>query len=252
MRAILTYHSIDPSGSPVSVDEATFARHVEFLGSGAVRVVSLEDLIETDEDEDALALTFDDGFVNFATTAWPLLAQAGLPATVFLVSDRVGGDNRWGGGAEAGIPELPLMDWETAGRVASEGATLGAHSATHCRLDHLEPEGLDEELAGCRHRIEAETGVTPWALCYPYGDHDDRVVAAARASYRAACTTDLRPLDRGEDRYRLPRLDAYYLQKPGRLESYGTDRFRRYVSARAFLRNVRARTRRAIAGRAAP
>jgi peptidoglycan/xylan/chitin deacetylase (PgdA/CDA1 family) len=250
MRAILTYHSIDPSGSPISLDETTFARHVAFLASGEVRVVTLDALAALPETERAVALTFDDGFLNFATVAWPRLAAAGLPATVFLVSDHVGRDNRWGGRSEAGIPELPLMDWATAGRVASEGAQLGSHTRTHARLTALESAALAEELVASRERIACETGVAPDTFCYPYGDHDERTAAAVRSRYRLACTTELGVLAQDGDPHLMPRLDAWYLREPGRIESFGSAQFRRYVGRRAWLRRVRARVMPARRGRA--
>jgi peptidoglycan/xylan/chitin deacetylase (PgdA/CDA1 family) len=40
-------------------------------------------------------LTFDDGYMDFRTDAWPVLRRYGFPAVVFLVTDEVGGTNRW-------------------------------------------------------------------------------------------------------------------------------------------------------------
>jgi peptidoglycan/xylan/chitin deacetylase (PgdA/CDA1 family) len=251
VRAILTYHSVDPSGSPVSVAEETFARHVRFLAAGDVRVVPLGDLTGGGDAEDAVALTFDDGFANFATTAWPLLRGAGLPATVYLVTEHVGGDNSWGGRAQPGIPELPLMDWDAVGRLAEEGVDFGAHSRTHPHLPGLDAARLEDEVLGCRERIAKATGRAPSSFCYPYGDVDERAVAAVRAAYATACTTELRWLRPGDDAHRLPRLDAFYLQAPGRLEAYGSRPFARHVTFRALLRRVRAGARRALGGSAA-
>lgn len=241
MRAILTYHSIDPSGSPISVDAAAFARHVEFLASGRVRVVPLGEIERVPEGEDAVALTFDDGFRNFADDAWPRLRDAGLPVTVFVVAGRAGGDNRWNGREEKGIPVAPLMDWATTARVASEGASLGSHATTHAPLPSLGDAALREELRGSRDRIERETGVRPRTFAYPFGSHDARTRAAVAREYQAACTTELRLLGAREDPAALPRLDAFYLRGPGRLESFGAPSFRRYVARRALLRSVRER-----------
>jgi len=109
MRAILTYHSIDSSGSPISVSPSAFRAHVRWLASGAVRVLPLDELVSAGDDEDAVAITFDDGFENFATEAAALLAQHGLPSTVFVVPEHVDGTNAWGGSDAPGIPTLPLM-----------------------------------------------------------------------------------------------------------------------------------------------
>ena len=69
MKAILTYHSIDPSGSPISVSPDAFEAHVRWLSTGRVRVVPLEELGQLSADVDAVAITFDDGFENFSTHA---------------------------------------------------------------------------------------------------------------------------------------------------------------------------------------
>ena len=93
MRAILTYHSIDPSGSPISIDQPTFARHVAWLASGAARVVDVGELLTLSDQDDAVAITFDDGFANLRDQAWPLLREHDWPATVFVVSDLAGTTN---------------------------------------------------------------------------------------------------------------------------------------------------------------
>ena len=102
MRAILTYHSIDSSGSPISIDAQSFQRHVDFLASSKLKVVPLSEIV-SDSVEDALAITFDDGVVNFAAQAWPRLRDRGLPATLFVVTGRVGKDNAWGGRRDARV-----------------------------------------------------------------------------------------------------------------------------------------------------
>jgi peptidoglycan/xylan/chitin deacetylase (PgdA/CDA1 family) len=238
MRAILTYHSVDDSGSPISIDERAFARHVDFLASGRVRVLPLDELMAAAADDDAVALTFDDGYRNFTAAAWPRLRDAGLPATLFVVTGRTGGDNRWDGrGAPA--PAFELLGWDELVDVAAQGVTLGSHSRSHPRLPGLTDDALDAEVAGSADDLEARTGIRPTAFCYPYGRFDERVAAAVSGRYRCACTTELRPLAAADPPERLPRLDAYYLRAPGRLEAWGSSRFRRLLQTRALLRRVR-------------
>ena len=247
MRAILTYHSVDPSGSPISVDEASFRRHVAWLASGAVRVVPLADIRAAADGHDAVALTFDDAFRNFADAAWPMLREHRLPVTLFVVSGRAGATNAWRGSESAGIPTLPLMDWDALGRAAAEGVTLGAHSRSHPDLRHAAPAALADELAGSADDIAARTGKRPDAFAYPYGGVNDRVAAAAAGTFRLGCTTELRELDGSDAPLLLPRLDAFYLREPGRLEAFGTPGLRRYLRLRAGVRRMRA----ALTGRPA-
>src|SRR5437867_8920915 len=131
MRAILTYHSIDASGSPISVDPEAFAGHVAWLGSARVRVVGLDALLAAGEGEDLVALSFDDGFENFATRAAPALLERGFPVTLFVVSEHTGRTNEWGGRSQPRIPTLPLLDWDALGRLVEQGVSLGSHTRTH-------------------------------------------------------------------------------------------------------------------------
>lgn len=240
MRAVITYHSIDPSSSAISISEAEFRRHIQWLASGKVPVVSLETLLSEAGDSDAIALTFDDGFESFGQIALNLLSEHALPSTVFIVTGKVGGTNAWEPGAAATtLPVLPLLDWAGIARAAERGVTLGSHGRTHRRLSSLEQRELDDEVSGSLDDIRRELGVSPAAFCYPYGDVSERERNSAARAYRLAVTTELRPVSRDEDPYAVPRIDAYYLQRPGRLESFGTPAFARYLRARRQGRSLK-------------
>lgn len=240
MRAILTYHSIDPSGSPISIDERTLRRHVEFFRSGRVAVVGLDELVRRPAHEDALAITFDDGFENFASSAWPLFEAHKLPVTLFVASRRVGANNAWDGTDAAGIPTLPLLDWGALRKLISRGLNIGSHSREHPRLTRCDDRQLQDELEGSAADLQTELGTRPTHFCYPYGDLDERVVAATRRVYSSACTTQLAVVPEACDPLRLPRLDAYYYRAPGLLETWGSPSFRAHLWLRARARSLRA------------
>lgn len=226
MRAILTWHSVDPSGSPISVRPHVFRRQVEWLTSGRVRVVSVEDLLDLNDTTDAVALTFDDAFANFATEAAPLLREHGLPATVFVVSGRVGRDNMWRSWGEAGIPVLPLLGWDDLATLLESGFTLGSHTRTHPRLPTLGSQELLEEVCIAADEMERRLGERPRGFAYPYGAVDARVADVTARCHAWACTTNFRSLGVHESLHRLPRLDAWYFRQPHRLERWGTTGFR--------------------------
>lgn len=238
MKAVITYHSVDPSGSVISIDAAAFRRQVEWLAKHGPRIVTVDELLELPANTAAAAITFDDAFVNFAVHAWPILRDHALAVTVYVPTDHVGGNNVWSAG-DRFIPQLPLLDWDTLGRLAGEGVTLGSHSCTHPYLSRLGTARIHDELNRSADQLEQRAGVRPKGLAYPYGDHDARIVAATALLYDHACTTELRILHHVEDRHRLPRLDAYYLRQPDALESWGTSRFRLYLRARAGARRAR-------------
>lgn len=243
MRAILTYHSIDPSQSVVSVHPDRFRQHVDLLLERRVPVVSLVELLR-DSSLAGVALTFDDGFENFATHAWPALRAHDLPATLFVPTDWVGRENAWDAD-DRRIPRLPLLDWPTLRELAAQGLDVGSHSCSHARLPTLSANELTRELEESRAVIEAQLGALPACFAYPYGDYDEHVVeSVAAAGYECGVTIELRPLAASEaSSFRLPRLDAYYLAKPGVMERWGTPGLERYLRFRGGIRRLRAALR---------
>jgi peptidoglycan/xylan/chitin deacetylase (PgdA/CDA1 family) len=239
MRAILTYHSIDDSGSVLSVPEGAFRSHVEWLRSGVVRVVPLRDLPSVGLDVDAVAITFDDGLESFGTIAAPLLIEHGLPATVFVVSGLVGGPARWSGGV-GHAPVFDLLEWSELRKLSHSGIIeLGAHTVTHPCLPDLDDEVLEEEVLGSVRDIERETGRRPVAFAYPYGAVDERAIALAARSFEISVSTRHDFVGAHPDRARLPRLDMCYFRRPDALRSWGSAGFGLSVRLRRRARALR-------------
>jgi hypothetical protein len=138
MRAILTYHAIDATGSPVSCRPDAFERHLDWIRNGPVRATTIEDLVALPPSADAVAITFDDALVNFDDVAAPRLLDRGLPCTVFVVADRAGGTNDWGGRPARGVPRLRVLDWAALVRLQEQGIEIGSHSRTHPDLTALD------------------------------------------------------------------------------------------------------------------
>ncbi len=239
MRAILTYHSIDASGSPISCHPAAFARHVEWMAAGSVTVTTLDDLLLLPEEADAVALTFDDAYVNFEQIAAPRLLDCGLPVTLFVVADLAGTSNVWDDGPRRTTPALPLLGWEALLRLQALGVTLGAHSRTHADLSVLDGERLEDEVLGSAEAIAERAGRRPEAFAYPYGRTSPAGARAVAKAFRVGCTTEFQALSGSNDPALLPRLDMYYFQRPGSLESWG----RAWFGARIRVRHLARRAR---------
>jgi peptidoglycan/xylan/chitin deacetylase (PgdA/CDA1 family) len=239
MRAILTYHSIDSSNSVISTSEELFRRQVKWLASAHVRVVDIPELLQLDDDTDAVAITFDDGFANLESCGIPHLVDAGLTATVFVVTACVGGTNSWEFKSGEDVPLLPLLDWSNLAVLHERGFKIASHSQTHRRLTSLSTSELDDELSGSIERVKTELGFEPELFAYPFGATSSDVVERVSRYFSHACTTEFRSVSDADAPHLLPRLDMYYFRDVSRLQSFGTPAFSRYVKLRARGRKLR-------------
>ena len=250
---ILTYHSIDASGSVVSTAPGAFRRQMESLAAGGFRVVALETIVDDlaagrAPAPQTVALTFDDGFANFYTEAFPVLAAHGFGATVFLVTDYCGGHNDWGDR----LPRLarsPLLAWREIKELARCGIEFGSHTRTHPDLTRVPRARAESELVESKRLIEDAVGREVKTFAYPYGRFDDEVKEQARRRFRAAVSTELGKATPASDLFALERLDTYYLANPRIFEALPSAFFDGYMGVRRALRGVKnfARARREAA-----
>jgi peptidoglycan/xylan/chitin deacetylase (PgdA/CDA1 family) len=152
-------------------------------------------------------VTFDDAFRS-AAAVFPDLERLGVPVQIFVCT-------RYAlVGAPLTIPELAgddpeqlaTMNWDELREQGARGIAIGSHAVSHPHLTTLSEDDLRRELNESKEEIEERLGRPCDDLAYPYGEHDQRVRAAARAAgYRRAYAL------RGSrsDAYAAPRLDLY-------------------------------------------
>lgn len=181
---ILAYHKVGEfKGDHVpTVSAEAFERQMAWLRRLGRTVVSLETaaaLLDgtTGAVRKPVAITFDDGYTETCTVAWPILKRFGYAATVFVTP------------MEVGLPGFAT--WDQLARAAGEGLSIGSHTMRHSYLPLVKPEALTGELAESKRVIEARIGQPVRFLSYPIGGFTPEAQAVARAAgYRAACTTN--------------------------------------------------------------
>lgn len=150
-------------------------------------------------------ITLDDGYVDNLDNALPILQHHGFSATCYPVSAAPGGYDHWNE-ASTGMRE-PLMNAIQLRQWIAAGMEVGAHTRTHPHLTQCDDTALHKEIQTCKTELEDATGTAVTQFCYPYGDHDERVVQAVREAGYTDATTTVRGRARpGGDRLRWPRI----------------------------------------------
>lgn len=201
---ILIYHRVG-GGSPDERDVRL--RDFEAQADRLVQapVVALDEAVQRlrrGDQSPTVVLTFDDGFADVYSNAWPLLRERRLPFTVYVASAYIGGTMHWEG-STAKDTGADALSWDQLGEMVSSGlCTVGNH--TH---SHAEPDRLDErELDRCAQVVEAALGLVPEHFAYPWGVPVPAMDGPLRARFRSAVTGSLGRNLPSADPLRLARL----------------------------------------------
>jgi peptidoglycan/xylan/chitin deacetylase (PgdA/CDA1 family) len=242
MLTILTYHSLDTSGSVISVTPRQFADQMACLSELGFRGMSIREAITYRNangawPEKGVAITFDDGYVNFYEEALPTLVRFGYTATVFLVSGHMGGSNDWAP-PPAKLGKRSILSWEQAAVGMANGIEIGSHTQTHADLRRLSPEETEAEIVASRIEIKAHLDTPVESFAYPYGYVSPVALQIVQREFRAACTTVLSRADNNSP-HRLPRIDMYYIRSSRNLQRLLQGQLDRHLTLRRWGRYVR-------------
>jgi peptidoglycan/xylan/chitin deacetylase (PgdA/CDA1 family) len=192
---VLIYHRIGAGqGQEMDLPAAMFRRQMEWLSANA-EVVPLADGLERlaagPFERDRVAITFDDGYGEVFTRAWPVLRDLALPATVFLATGFLEGESpapiRAGAGDRGEAARA--LRWDQVGEMASTGLlTVGSHTHTHRELDRLSAAEAEEECDRSNALLVERAGVRPDTFAYPRAVVGNERVVADR--YRWAVAGD--------------------------------------------------------------
>lgn len=232
---ILMYHSISGQGGPTCIAPDVFAAQMRAIAEAGVPVITLDDFGNATAKRSVI-ITFDDGFQDFADTAWPVMRGLGFRPVVYLPTNYIGGREGWHGIAS---PPRQLMDWDTIRRLHAEGVIFGSHTESHPELDALASDAIESELTRSRDRIAAELGAAPAHFAPPYGIAGPAVRARIARHYRTSVGTRLGSADGAADHHDLPRLEMFYFTDIARWRAQLAGRGGGYLALRRTLRAVR-------------
>jgi peptidoglycan/xylan/chitin deacetylase (PgdA/CDA1 family) len=197
---VLCYHAVSETWpAPLAVTPRQLRNQLSWLVKAGYRGATFHEAVTTTGSGLVLVVTFDDAFLSVLNVAYPILAELGLPGTVFAVSDFARASQRlaWKGILQwqgAYDDELRGMSWDQLRVLADAGWEIGSHTRTHPWLTELDDRSLARELRESREACERALDRPCHSLAYPYGDFDARVCAAAAdAGYTSGASEDLGP-----------------------------------------------------------
>lgn len=238
---ILMYHSISNRGGATSIAPEIFLRQMDALAGSGLPVITMDDLLAALRGQRALParsvlLTFDDGFRDFADTAWPILSRHGFRPIVYLPTAHVGKAEGWAGAA---APPRALMSWAEIRALAAEGVLFGSHTVSHSDLTLLGPEERMAELVVARRKLEDMLDRPVDHFAPPYGRAAPDVRRQIAQVYRTSVGTLLGQAGADCDPFDLPRIEMFYFTDLARWRDWLAGRGRTYLALRRGLRAIR-------------
>lgn len=214
---ILMYHSISDDAEAgighyyrVATSPARFAEQMQWLDDIGWQGVSLEaglnSLGEAEPVRPLVAITFDDGFRDFHTTAWPTLQGHKFSATMYLPTAYIADQRKSFLGREC-------LTWAEVRELRSQGIRFGSHTVNHPKLYALGWPEIESELHESKTHIEQELGEEVRSFAYPFAyPQEDRAYARTLTAllrdhgYGSCSTTMIGRVNVGENRLELKRL----------------------------------------------
>jgi peptidoglycan/xylan/chitin deacetylase (PgdA/CDA1 family) len=188
----LNRHPNDPAGLHIRADR--FEAQLNYLRRH-YQVISLAKFLEARRTNAPLpnhsvVLTFDDGYRNFLTGALPRLAEREMPASVFLITNRIP-DESQSNHAWSELDDETFLSWDEVRELHQHGVEFGSHTCSHRKLSQIAASDAEHELRISQQKIRGHLSQTVMPLAFPYGAYSDAVVAMARElPYTCALTTD--------------------------------------------------------------
>jgi peptidoglycan/xylan/chitin deacetylase (PgdA/CDA1 family) len=169
---ILMYHSIaceDEVGVHPYYRTATaplvFKAQMVSLQNSGFSAVSLAEAIrrlsEPEVAGNSVVITFDDGFHNFYTNAFPILDSHGFTATMFLPTAHIGESRLSFKGKEC-------LSWSEVRELQKHGISFGSHTVTHPQLHECDVHSIEQEIVDSKQTIEQKLGCAAQSFSYPY------------------------------------------------------------------------------------
>jgi peptidoglycan/xylan/chitin deacetylase (PgdA/CDA1 family) len=200
---VLNYHIISNREiNPIAITPKEFDEQMAYLHNNDYTTISPDDLLDYIQynaqlPEKPILITFDDGYRDTYTEAYPILKKYNFTATIFLITDYVGNNIRY-------------LNWEQVKEMHSNGFTFGSHTLNHVSLLDASNEYATYQLTKSREGIEWILKEQVKYFAYPGGFYNQTIAQLVKQSgYRAAFAVQLGKNTTTSDIYALSRIPIF-------------------------------------------
>lgn len=198
---VLMYHAImeEPTNSSI-ISAKQFTEHLQWLKDEGFVPISIEQytaFIHEDGEvpDNAVLITFDDGYENFYTYAYPALKQFGFPAVNFVIVAGVD---------DPDMPGIKKLTWEQMREMKQHNIAFHSHTYNMHMYGAVNEKGLEqpaaisklylsdeqraetdeeytarvtEDLSKAEQRLAEELGNTLHVIAFPYGAYNEHLLS---------------------------------------------------------------------------
>lgn len=181
--SLYMYHSIseeplNPEDADLSVRPEEFEKQLKFFKSRNMTSVTVSELgRELSRHGKYIAITFDDGYEDNYTQAFPLLKKYNTKATIFVITSLIG--------KEGYLTAEQIREMSQSGLVSIQSHTV-SHSPL--ALGDKTREDVGYEFGVSKYILEKITGEKVDAVSMPNGSYDKVVIEIAKNYYNVICT----------------------------------------------------------------
>ena len=203
---VLNYHKVDSLYHALSLSPQEFDEQMQYLYENGFMTINPDQLMAYLKSgkplpEKPILITFDDGYLDNYTNAYPILQKYGFTATIFVVTNLVNQDERF-------------MTWDQIREMQKNGFVFGSHTVNHVPLTSLSKEEIKKELRDSREEMAKQLGKAPRYFAYPTGAYTLEIEDMAReAGYKAAFTIHYGRVGADSDLFALERIPIFKGQK---------------------------------------
>lgn len=196
--SVFMYHLI--MEEPYSNYDGLFVRPSDFAAQIDSVIELGGEFLFADEyritDKPSAVITFDDGYEDNYTTAFPILKEKGAKATIFLISNYIGSPG--------------YMTTEQIIEMAESGLVrFGCHTKSHVNLAEQSEDSIKDQLDGSVEYLESLLGYEIKSFAYPTGGFDELAVRMVSERFDFAYTTKSPASTKDFTMHTIPRYAVY-------------------------------------------